>query len=302
LAPSPRARAGGAPVHADREPWLPGFAWAVPAAFGGAVSACRFEQGDVLHASRTGYGDWSKGTPGVWLQVLDPPRSARAAGGGADASRFETHWGSPLELEIDLADGSAPRRLASTQGRLFTCLWRGDSAALESTAAPSPPLLLAALQRRLDAALPALRRALGGGGGSKRASKASAGDERAMLFVMGVDRASDASLAKADTIASALASRFEVRWHDVPPAEAGVGDAEEFHPPLFVRGIRIEAADEDAVTAALKAVLYTPGARARASGDENEVDDAAAEAPATRSDRFSLSRHGLLAALVDDSD
>ena len=277
-------------AHTDRDPWLPGFAWALPAAFAGAVSTCRFEQGDVLHATRDGYGEWRKGAPGVWLQVLDPPRSARAATGGADASRFVSQWTSPVELDLDDANGGALRRISTTQGRLFTCLWRGGLEALEAGEAPPPPLLLADLQRGLEPTLAALRAALSR---SKRRTKA---DAAAMLFVSGLDRASDASLAKADTIATALASRFAITVHDAAPADAGVAEADQHHPALAVRGIRVEAADEAGVTEALKAVLYSPGARARSAGSEAPDGE-----PAT-SGRFSLARHGLLVPFVAEQD
>jgi hypothetical protein len=271
--------------------WLPGFAWALPAAFGGAVSSCRFEQGDVLHATRTGYADWGDGSPGAWIQVLDPPRSARALGTSADASRFETQWGSPVGLEL-AEDGEAdPRRLETTQGRLFTCLWRGELAALESRSAPEPPLLLGELQRRLEAALPGLRERLAEGRSAKRRANA-------MLLVTALDRSSDASLAKADTIAAALAARFEVASLDLSPLALSLPDADRFHPPLQVRGARIEAAEEGPVTAALKAALYTPGARRRdESGDAAGEGESDASDPAPRGDRFSVARHGLLVPL-----
>jgi hypothetical protein len=293
---STRAASSGS-SHIERDPWLSGFEWALPAAFSGPVSTCRFEQGDVLHSTRAGYDDWAGGAPGAWLQVLDPPRSARAAGAGADASRFATHWESPVQLDLAQGDGSPPRRLDTTQGRLFTCLWHGDLAVLEASGRLDPPLLLADLQRALEASLPALRRVLGGAA-KKRGGK----DASALLFVIALDRASDASLAKADSIATALAARFEIRSCDATPAEADIPDAERHHPALAVRGIRIEQADPDTVTEVLKAVLYSPGAKPRASeSDEGEeaapVSDGAKETG--RTDRFSLARHGLLAPLVD---
>jgi len=284
---APNTRAAAPPAHSDRDPWLPGFEWALPAAFAAAVSACRFEQGDVLHAKRAGYDGWEAGAPGPWLQVLDPPRSARAVAGGADASRFAAHWGSAVELDVALDGGASPRRLATTQGRLFTCLWRGEVEALESAEPPEPPLLLGDLQRSLDASsLAALRAALGS---SKRSAHAA--DAAALLFAMALDRASDASLGKADTITSALAARFETAVHDAAPADVGVAEAERFHPALAIRGIRIEAAEEPGVTEVLKAVLYSPGAKARGAGD------GPAEG-ADQADRFSLARHGLLVSFA----
>ncbi len=275
-------------AHTERASWLPGFAWALPAAFAGAVSSCRFEQGDVLHEGEGGYGDWAEGAPGRWLQVLDPPRSARAVAGGGDAGRFVAQWGSPVELDLADAPDAQPRRLVTTQGRLFTCLWHGELGALEQSNAPPPPILLADLQRSLEPTLAGLRARLVK---TKRRSKA---DAAAMLFVAALDWSSDASIAKADAIATALAAHFAISIHDAAPGDVGVPDAQHHLPTLCVRGIRIEAADEQRVSDALKAVLYTPGAKTRSEDD----DDAA-----VASDRFSVARHGLLVPFVEiDAD
>jgi len=294
-------------AHADPDPWLPGFAWAVPVAFSGPVSSCRFEQGDVLHLSRAGYGDWSGGVPGPWLQVLDPPRSARAASGAADAGRFAASWGSPVEIELDEGEGAPTRRLTTTQGRLFTTLWRGDLAALEAMTPPEPPMLQGELQRALEAALPTVREALASGG--RRGSAKAKRDASALLFVASLDCAADASQAKAETIFSALASRFEVQLHDASPEALGLPEAERAHPALRVRALRIDGADEAGVTEALKAVLYSPGVKSKGSapgaqptastpGAKSKGSD---EGEATaRKDRFSLARHGLLVPLIEE--
>ena len=65
---------------------LSGFTWPVPRAFASAVSACRFEQGDVLYDAASAYAAADPGSgPGHHVQILDPPRSARAAPADAAA-------------------------------------------------------------------------------------------------------------------------------------------------------------------------------------------------------------------------
>lgn len=309
---SPRPVPASKASTASNEAWLPGFSWALPRAFSGAVSACRFEQGDVLYRDAASYGDWRGGVPGAWIQVLDPPRSARA-GGGADTGRFRASWGSPVELELDDGRGSPARRLATTQGRLFTCLWRSGLDALEAEAPPPVPLLLADLQRALEALLPALRRAHRADARALEAGSTRAAPGGAMLFVAAVDRAGDASIAKAEAIQSALAGHFEVSAYEASPAEIGLFDAERFHPPLRVRALRIEGGDAESITAVLKDALYAPAARARGraaegtgggfddEGGENEQTPAGGDSE-VRSDRFSLSRHGLLVPLEAPGD
>ena len=70
---------------------LSGFAWPVPRAFASAVSACRFESGDVLYDATSAYaaGEPESG-PAYHIQILDPPRSARAAPADAGVDGFMT--------------------------------------------------------------------------------------------------------------------------------------------------------------------------------------------------------------------
>lgn len=279
-----------APAAPGRGAWLDGFAWALPAAFASAVSACRFEQGDILYADKSAYEDWAHRAPQPWLQVLDPPRSARGRSAEGDAGRFGSNWGSPVTVELGggRAGGAAAATIASTQGRLFTCLWRADLEALEAQAPPAPPLVLADLQRRLESALPHMREALASASGRARARSAKDAPGEPLLFVTGIDLSSDASLAKAEAIWSALAARYGLRAHDASAAECGLPDGAAYHPCLRVRGIVVEASGEDELSAVLKAALYNPGARSE-SGAEGD-------APA-RADRFSVARHGWLGPL-----
>ena len=268
---------------------LPGFAWPVPRAFAAAVSICRFEQGDVLYDVPAAYASWGPG-PGRWVQVLDPPRTARAAPADAEGNRFETHWGTPVTIEIGVLRPSSKRVVRCTQGRLFTCIWRGDPALLQEVVpgtaeALPPPGRARDLQKRLETAVPALRRA------SRRDPRKST------AFVCVVDEASEASLAKARAIAAALSgepatgapgrgsrraapSTGSVEIVDLAPAEAGIPSGEGFHPTLRVRAFVVETREPEGVEARLRRALYGGG---RGAGDGEPAPD-----------RFKLERHGLL--------
>lgn len=266
---------------------LPGFVWPVPRAFASAVSTCRFEQGDVLYDVPEAYASWGPG-PGCWVQVLDPPRTARAAPPDAEGNRFAANWGAPVTIELGIRSPASARTLRCTQGRLFTCLWRGDPGLLEDVVpgAPDelrPPAMARELQKELAVAVPAVRQA------SRR------DPEHSTAFVCVVDEASEASLAKARAIAAALAGdgAASQRGHrpgraaaaggaveivDLAPAEAEIPGGDDFHPALRVRGFVVECAEPAQVEAWLKRALYAP---TRTSGDG-------------AGDRFKLDRHGLL--------
>ena len=257
--------------------WLPGFAWPLPRAFSAAVSICRFEQGDVFYDHSEAYQAWgSDAARSVWVQVQDPPRSARSAPADALGNRFVANWSSPVTLELGEAGDSAPTTIRCTQGGLFTCLWRGDRGVLCDVEQPADALPLPAaardLQKHLEAAAPALRAA------ARRPREAG------VMFVFVVDESSESSLAKAQTIESALASGSDAETADLAPAEAGVPDGMDFHPTLRLRGA-IASESADFVQKRLKAALYAP----TRSGGEGGAD------------RFKLERHGLLVDLAESS-
>ena len=246
--------------------FIKGFAWPVPRALSGAVSTCRFEQGDVLYSDSGGYQTWPDGRRGLGfaLQVLDPPKSTRALAPEAAGKRFDAHWNSSVELErTDFAAGSA-QRLVTTQGRLFCCLWRGDPASLDpEVPVPEPPHAQRELHARLEAARTAFE---------VHFSAQGAGRGRP-VYLAAVDDASESGRLKAKAVEAVLAEQFEVLAHALSPAEAGLEEADRFHPALVIQGLAIGAPDAPAVEGCLRALLY---------GGSSETG------------RFSLARHGLL--------
>jgi hypothetical protein len=262
---------------------LSGFAWPVPRAFATAVSAGRFEQGDVFYDSPRAYGPWSAGAARAFrfrILVLDPPRSARSLPADAEGDRFTANWVSPVTCEVADHHRETREEIRSLQGRLFTCLWRGDRGLLREAAKaedgelpPPQPLGGRELQKRLASCLPALRRA-----------SAKPGAE-GTLFVSVVDESSEPSLAKARSIESALATRCAVATADLSPGEAGVEGGDAYHPALRIRGVFAEEVRPERVRELLKEALYDPARRA----------DSAA-------DRFKLERHGLLVPVPAAAD
>jgi len=262
-----------------------GFRWPLPLAFAAAVAANRFEQGDVLFRDRAAYAPLegvaalaqggSEGGAARWaIQVLDPPRSARAAPADAEGDRRRQGWQSEVTVElVDLVQAERQVRTLS-QGKLVMALWQGDESWLEPER-PEPPMPLSAreLQARLE---------------QTRASfDTAAASGCRFLFV--VDLASDASREKARLVEEALRASGAVERMLRSPVLAGVEDAEQFHPALEVRCLRMPDRTLDQVQPVLRACLYA-GAGAGSDPDAGEA------APA---DRFSVARHGLLEALGD---
>ena len=282
--------------------FIAGFAWPVPRAMAGAVSACRFEQGDVVYSQAKGYEGWPKGRRGLKfaLQVLDPPKSARALGPEAAGNRFEANWNSSVELELtDYADadaeakaeaeakantganskaGAPDERLITTQGRLFCCLWYGDPAWLDpSGREPAPPVPLRDLHRRLEETQPTFTKRFKAK--CLRSPVTGAFARGFSLYLAAVDDANESMRSKAMAVEAVLAENFEVESLWLSPGEAGLSGAEALHPALRVQGLAIAAQKPEAIEALLRGLLY---------GGAGE------------SGRFSLARHGLLAGVAPD--
>lgn len=251
-------------------PWLPGFVWAVPAAFSPAVAGYRFEQGDVLYRERRAYASLEAASlEGLTaIQLRQPPRSARVVPSEFEGDRRLANWQSEVELElVDLSTGRT-ESYETTQGRLFMALWKGHDELLRGGGDdPSLPRSARELAQTLrDGELELPRRPE---------------SETGARFAFVVDLASDASRAKAQVVADAIAALGRVERHDLDPESVGAHEAERFHPTLIVRVLSVDGASEEAVEAALKRVLY--GGRS-----ENE--------------RFALSRHGVLEAWTPLAD
>ena len=240
------------------------FCWAVPRALSSAVASCRFEQGDVLYSERSGYESWPDGSRDLryQLQVLDPPKTARVLASEQEGSRFSTNWASRIEFELtDRVRGESSRSI-STQGRVFSCLWRGDPEWLsEDSPAPQAPLGQRELHGRLEQVQ-----------GFVEARMARIGTQPLCIYLSAVDESNDAARLKAQAVESCLSDAFSNLICDsLAPAEAGLDPDCDLHPALSLRALAVPTADRVAVENRLRGALY-----------------------AGTGTRFSLARHGLL--------
>lgn len=259
--------------------FFPGFVWPVPAAFAGAISAFRFEPGDVLYRDAAGYAKprrkAKKGARAI--QVLERPAGSGAGNATPEGDPRRVNWESRVRIAVfDLATGASANR-ELTQGQLFRVLWLGEEAWLEGPSGDSVEMPHPA--RDLGQSLEAARDRVVAR--SADGSKARSGSR--FLFV--VDQSNDASRAKALTIEEGLAGLGEVERLDLTPAEAGVPEGERYHPALLIRCLTLPGQDVAGVTEVLRSRLY------------GGVGGVGGEAKADTGDRFSVARHGLLEAL-----
>ena len=269
----------GAPLQ-----FYEGFAWAIPTAFASALASFRFEQGDVLYDAPELYEALSSVPKGTALQVLHPPRSARATPADFEGDRRRTSWESEVILERTEFATADTRQIETTQGRLLMLLWSGDREWLEPEH-ESPPLPLGArdLAGRLADAAAAFD---GAGTGRAKTTKGC-------RFFYVVDLASDASRVKSEAIQAVLSELGPVETQDLRPEGVGLVDAARFHPALLIRAHTIVGSGEDAVTKCLRKALYGGAAVVGTA----EADEDGAPVDGAKNDRFSVARHGLLVEL-----
>ena len=249
--------------------FLSGFAWPVPTAFSSALAACRFEEGDTFYSHVSAYVDpWGQTSPLLRyrVQVRFPPASRAVVPEESDGVA-KTSWGSSADVDISDLQTGAERKVASTtQGRLYSLLWLGDIAFLDSPDQPVCPLSWQHLSKQL----PRLEERI------HNAHEAS--PSSATAFVFPVDQVSTVHLYKARAVQSVLQklAPVQVKTFD---ANTLMG-SKRYFPTIKVQSVAVATADRDRVHDALKSLLYRP-----------------VKGSKTGADRFSLKKHGHLFTL-----
>jgi len=245
-----------------------GFAWALPEAFADPLEKCRFERGDVLYDTPAAYeGDWTAARKAATrvLQVRLPQQGETAKQDKDATSVFADNWKRSAHVELFEAEDLGAREIKTTQGRLYSFLWRDDESVLDLDA-PEPPLPLMAgdLRGRLEEA-------------AEKVAAEVRVEGPASLFVFPFDQASSRLRDKGHAIGEALAEVDGIKELEF---QVGSYEGREPLPTLRWKAYLLPGMDEAAVSDLLKPVLYNP------QGDREG-----------KADRFSLARHGQVVTL-----
>lgn len=242
------------------------FAWAVPVAFSDAVGMCRFEEGDILYSARAGYDSWGvpQQDPVTILQVRYPSRAPLIADGEGERVRrgvFEKNWHSEVLLDIDKGgQWASHERVVTTQGRLYSCLWRGDLALLPVHADHPPmPVLVNKIAAQLVSAM----------GGAREDGRFP------RLFLLPIDKTNSNSFGKYRKVISALCRHSDRPGHLVDPQTAGLENWNSIAPTVDIAVFSLSGLTWDETLELLRGAI---------SPDTNRAT----------SKKFSISRHGVL--------
>ncbi len=248
------------------QPFFSNFAWAIPMAFADPLSDCHFELGDTLYENKAAYSeDWSKNRKalGHAVQILAPARGVAGKASNQDDSAIADSW--QQEVTFDLHDLSAEKveNIVTTQGRLYTLLWKGDFSILDkATKAPEIPATASGLKKELAEAAIFFQSEI-------------FSDPSLVRFLTPTDAAAGLYREKYLKMKSKLEQEFETTFRLEPANKLGLG--QEFFPTVQVAFFEMKGTTKAAVEKALQDVLYKPSAHRK-----------------TTETRFRLHAHGLI--------
>jgi len=229
-------------MHNDPHRFYDGFQWAVLSDFASSLGTCCFERGDLFYDTRLAYRDkWAEAKPHVGhsLQVLHASGTIQ----GDTDSCFHANWQAPVTLtHTDYKTGRV-REHESTQGRLYSLLWKGDWRVLTAESAPPVPPLLMELSPLLENTKAYFH------------ARLASGMKKPNVFVMPYDPCNATSRDKYTNVKQTLESEFVMNCSVENPFNVvGV----EFAPTVSIAAFAVDSGAPERIRDVLKTVLYKP--------------------------------------------
>lgn len=252
----------------DKE-YFESFSWALPHAFSDPLALCRFEEGDTFYDTPKGYySPWSKALQHIKhsIQVTFPPRAVQKKTNEEVDSVFESNWKYPLELDLYKYEDSkfkSKKNIKTTQGALYTFLWKGDFRVLESYSDLPCPSKGKILKRFLEESIEELKQ------------KLTASYNFSEAFVMPYDKSNSLLKNKLFTILEKLN-----KYQDGLTVLYGETDnltEIEFSPTLRLICLLMDSSDESLLYHAVKKAVYKPAKNKK-----------------SQTDKFRIQNHGIL--------
>ena len=222
-----------------------GFSWAVPTHFSDAIANCKFEEGDVIYDSESAYRKWGKALETVsnCIKVKLPKRTIRVTKGKSESVAL-ANWTSEAIIEFHKLQDKIPyQMIQTTQGRIFSLLWKGEPGILnKEMPEPSPPLFLQDVKKVVADTSCSCRKIAG----------------YKPYFIMVHDPTNEVSLKKHSDIFSTLKNKFGCELYQVNPENSGFKEWDKISPVICTNLYVIGAGNCDDIERELKTVLYKP--------------------------------------------
>lgn len=222
------------------------FSWAVPQAFSDAVALCRFEEGDVLYDTPRAYdSSWSEALKHITysLQVRYPTRatsSEKEEIGGV----FEKNWNSEVRIELyKKQEKVGIGQIKTTQGRLYTAIWKGNLTVLENdTEAPPLPFNVKNVTKQL-----------------KELKEIALGFSVGFpIFVMVRDRSNQVSREKYLKIYAMLKKHLSGEPKMLTPENARLKNWDTIAPTIEIAFFPVNAINREELESLVKQAVYVP--------------------------------------------
>lgn len=241
------------------------FSWAVPQAFSDAAALCRFEEGDILYDTQKAYeGSWKDASRHInySLQVRYPVSATSNEIVGNKGSVFEKNWNSTVKIDLyQKLKKVDVGQIETTQGRLYTVLWKGDLEVLDTNSKnPTLPLRVREVTTHLNQCkednftIPA----------------------EGPVFAMAQDSSNQVSCEKLRKVHKQL---YKYLSTDEPikitPEKFGLKNWEQVSPTLDIAIFPVNSINTRELESLIKTALYVPSQK-------------------TGNDRFKISAHGAI--------
>ena len=258
------------------DPFLSNFTWAIPTAFSDAVGACQFSRGDTLYSSPIAYREWNEEfyelAQGLCaIKVLSPEAKPAPPSPGL----FQSNWNAVAEVEVFIPSGqNGAEILSTTQGRIYSLLWRGDSSVLDpATSVPIIPHSAGYLLKNLNHAKSTLRQLI-----------LDQHPDARYFFVLPHDVCSQLLDGKYRKLAYGLGRNRLASEVNVAASVLPIPEADRLAPTVSVKTFVFMENDEDTIKESLKELLYVRAANTK-----------------SKKDMFRLNAHGFFSAINEES-
>jgi hypothetical protein len=252
-----------------------GFSWAVPTAFRSALDKCCLEEGDALYDSREAYNlPWEQAKKALRhsVHVRFPKRVTVSVDSTEERNVFARNWRSEVKLNLLRYPSMTRDKVTTSQGALYTLLWKGVIDVLNASVDSLPP---PATLVELDHALEGVSRG--------QLEKAFPQATHGICFLTAFSHTHDISRSKRSLIEGAL-HQFGNNAHngghavEFLPQDLGVDSEHVYLPTLRVCVYVVRTEQSAQVAEALKNVLHKP-------------------AKSAKKEQFRLRNHGILLPL-----
>jgi hypothetical protein len=252
--------------------FFPGFEWAIPSAFADALGACQFSRGDTLYSSPVAYREWNeefyesaKGLRAI--KVLSPEAKPAPPSPGL----FQSNWNSVAEVEVFMPGGqNGAEILSTTQGRIYSLLWRGDSSVLDpATSVPIIPHPAGYLLKNLNHAKSTLRQLV-----------LDQHPDARYFFVLPYDVCSQLLDEKYRKLAYGLRQTCHASEVNIDASVLPIPEADRLAPTVSLKTFIFTGNEEQLIQESLKELLYIRAVNTK-----------------SKKDMFRLNAHGFFSAI-----